>query len=111
MTKKTCHTVAYDNVFAVIAVPDAEKHLLRAQLIDRIGALMKERRLRQVDVAKLWGVTQSDVSQMLHGQFRQFSLERLMRFLVALGQDVQIVITARQDDAHGGAQLRVTNGR
>ena len=30
--------------------------------------------------------------KMLHGDFRQFSVERLLRFLVALGQDVEIVI-------------------
>ena len=35
---------------------------------------------------------QPDVSKMLRGDFRQFSVERLMRFLVALGQDVEIVV-------------------
>jgi predicted XRE-type DNA-binding protein len=29
---------------------------------------------------------------MLRGEFRQFSVERLLRFLVALNQDVEIVV-------------------
>jgi predicted XRE-type DNA-binding protein len=37
-------------------------------------------------------ITQPDVWRLLRGDFRQVSIERLLRFLVALGQDVEIVI-------------------
>ena len=40
----------------------------------------------------MFGVRQPDVSKMLRGEFRQFSVERLLRFLVALNQDVEIVV-------------------
>src|SRR5262245_53793813 len=53
---------------------------------------MKQRGLKQVEAAKLFGVRQPDVSKLLRGEFRQFSVERLLRFLVALGQDVDIVV-------------------
>jgi hypothetical protein len=43
---------------------------------------------------------------MLRGDFRQFSVERLMRFLVALGQDVEIVVKPHVD-ANVVAELRV----
>jgi predicted XRE-type DNA-binding protein len=33
---------------------------------------------------------------MLRGEFRQFSVERLLRFLVALDQDVEIVVKPRR---------------
>lgn len=72
--------------------PNAEEHLLKAQLVFKIGRLMKERGLKQVEAAGLFGVKQPDVSKMLRGDFRQFSVERLLRFLVALGQDVEIVV-------------------
>ena len=52
----------------------------------------KKRRLKQVEAARLFGILQPDVSKMLRGEFRQFSVARLMRFLVALGQDVEIVV-------------------
>lgn len=70
----------------------AEDHFLKAQLVHKIDALLKERGLKQVEAAQLFGVKQPDVSKLLHGDFRQFSVERLMRFLVALGQDVEIVV-------------------
>ena len=58
---------------------------------------MKERGLKQVEVAALFGVRQPDVSKMLRGEFRHFSAEAdLLRFLVALGQDVEIVVKPHQ---------------
>lgn len=33
---------------------------------------------------------------MLRGEFRHFSVERLLRFLVALDQDVQLVVRPRR---------------
>jgi predicted XRE-type DNA-binding protein len=83
----------------------AEDHLLKAQLVQKIDALLKARGLKQVEAARLFGVKQPDVSKMLHGDFRQFSLERLMRFLVALGQDVEIVVRPRRADE--AATLRI----
>jgi predicted XRE-type DNA-binding protein len=80
------------NVFADIGLPNAHDHLIKAKLVVKIDILMQERGLRQTEAAALFGVKQPDVSKMLRGDFRQFSVERLMRFLVALGQDVEIVV-------------------
>src|SRR6266699_2722539 len=80
------------NVFKDLGVPNAEEHLVKAQLVFKIGAIMKERHLKQVQAAELLGIRQPDVSKMLRGEFRQFSVERLLRFLVALNQDVEIVV-------------------
>lgn len=80
------------NVFQDIGVPNAGEHLVKAQLVFKIDSLLKKRGLKQVEAADLFGVRQPDVSKMLRGEFRQFSVERLMRFLVALDQDVEIVV-------------------
>ena len=80
------------NVFKDIGVPNAEEHLIKAQLVFKIDTILKKRGLKQVEAADLFGVRQPDVSKMLRGDFRQFSVERLLRFLVALDQDVEIVV-------------------
>ncbi len=107
MKKKIRHEVGSGNVFADLGLPNAEEHLIKAQLVYKIDSLMKQRGLKQVDAAELFGVKQPDISKMLRGDFRQFSVERLMRFLVALGQDVEIVIKPRGKGARGAAHLRV----
>ena len=92
MTTRIEHEKSSGNVFADIGLPDAQELHLKAKLVLKIDGLMRERGLRQIEAARLFGVTQPDVSKMLRGDFRQFSFERLMRFLVALGQDVKIVV-------------------
>src|SRR6266446_4830328 len=99
--------VGGDNIFADIGLPNAEEHLSKAQLGFKIDGLLRKRGMKQVAAAKLFGVKQPDVSKMLRGDFRQFSVERLMRFLVALGQDVEIVVKPRRRGSREGAQLRV----
>jgi len=76
---------------------------VKAQLVFRIDSIMKERHMKQVDAAGLLGIRQPDVSKMLRGEFRQFSVERLLRFLVALGQDVEIVVRPHRGDKDGAA--------
>jgi len=63
---------------------------VKAQLVFKIDANLKKRRLKQIEAADLLGIRQPGVSKMLRGEFRQFSVERLPRFLVALNQDVEI---------------------
>jgi predicted XRE-type DNA-binding protein len=80
------------NVFKDLGLPNAEEHLVKAQLVSKIDAIMKDRGLKQVEAGKLFAIPQPDVSRMLRGDFRQFSVERLLRFLVALDHDVEIVV-------------------
>jgi predicted XRE-type DNA-binding protein len=82
-------------VFKAFGLPNAEEHLVKAQLVFKIDTIMKQRRLKQLEAASLFGVRQPDVSKMLRGDFRQFSVERLLRFLVTLDQDVEIVVKPR----------------
>jgi predicted XRE-type DNA-binding protein len=91
------------NVFKDLGVPNPEEHLVKAQLVFKIDAIMKDRRLKQVDAADLLGIRQPDVSKILRGEFRQFSVERLLRFLVALDQDVEIVVKPHRDKANAPA--------
>ncbi len=91
------------NVFKDIGVPRAEEHLVKAQLVFKIDTIMKDRGLKQVEAAELFGVRQPDVSKMLRGDFRQFSVERLLRFLVALDQDVKIVVRPHRDTRNAPA--------
>jgi predicted XRE-type DNA-binding protein len=94
------------NVFKDLGVPNAEEHLVKAQLVFKIDTLIKERRMKQVEAAHLFGVKQPDISKMLRGDFRQFSVERLLHFLVALDQDVAIVVKPHRD-AGNAATLQV----
>ena len=94
------------NVFADIGIPDSETHAIKAELVRRIHKLIKADALTQADAAKRMGISQPDVSKMLKGQFRPFSVERLMRFLNALGQDVEISVAPARRRLRGKLKVR-----
>lgn len=100
-------TKSTGNVYADLGIKNAEEHALKAELVHQIAAALKDDGLNQTEAARRLRITQPDVSNMLRGHFRQFSVERLMRFLVALGQDVKIVVRPAATRARS-AQLTVS---
>ena len=80
------------NVFADLGRPDADAHLLKAELVTRIDKIVRQRGLKQNEAARVLGLSQPDVSRLLRGSFREYSVERLLRLLTALGWDVEIVV-------------------
>jgi predicted XRE-type DNA-binding protein len=95
MTKRQTEitvTPGSGNVFADLGFAEPEEELARAKLASRIRQIVKKRRLTQAVAAALMGIDQPKVSALLNGHLANFSSERLMRLLTALGQDVDIVL-------------------
>lgn len=80
------------NVFADLGFPESDAHLLKAQLVSRVQNILTDRKLTQVEAGRIMGISQPDISRMLRGQFRDLSVERIMRMLTRLGCDVDIVL-------------------
>lgn len=91
-TRKREAHLGTGNVFADIGVRDPEEMLVKAELSGRIVDIIRARGLTQIAAAKILDVDQPRVSALFHGKIRQFSVERLMRFLTALDRDVRIVV-------------------
>ena len=106
MKRPVEHIKSSGNVFADIGLANPDEHLIKAKLVLKIDHLLRVRGLKQVEAATLFGVKQPDISKLLRGDFRQFSVERLLRFLVALGQDVEIVVKENKN-AGAAPSLRV----
>jgi len=89
------HEVGSGNLFADVGLPDAELHLLKAEIVNRIDDILRERGPPQA-AARIMGISKPDVSKILRGLFRGFSLERLLVLLAALGRDVTIDVRGRR---------------
>ncbi len=100
-TKKLKVERGSGNVFADLGRPDADTQLLKAELVTRIDKIIRQRGLKQVEAAELLGLSQPDISRLLRGSFREYSVERLMRLLTALGRDVEIVIREPRSQRQG----------
>ena len=90
MSTKAEVTESSGNVFADLKVAEPEEALAKAELARRIATIIRARHLSQRKAADLLGVDQPKVSALLHGRLSGFSADRLLRFLNALGQDVEI---------------------
>jgi predicted XRE-type DNA-binding protein len=99
-------TASSGNVFADIGLAEPEEELTKAQLASHIRQAIKRRRLTQVAAAALMGVDQPKVSALFNGRLANFSSDRLMRLLTALGQDVDITVrTKPRNRAHGRVRV------
>ena len=89
------------NVFADIGIPNPELHLAKARLAVLIDRIVKERALTQVQAGEIMGLSQSDVSDILRGVLRGFTLDRLLRCLNALDQQVTITVRPAHEEPAG----------
>ena len=80
------------NVFADLGLPHPERELLKAKLALEIYRLIRKRGLTQAEAGKILGIKQPHVSALMRNRAGSFSVERLMEFLTALGQDVKISV-------------------
>jgi predicted XRE-type DNA-binding protein len=82
------------NVFADLGTPRAEEAIAKAELANKIIEIIRKRRLTQVQAAKLLNVDQPKISALSRGRLSDFSIDRLLRFLMLLGQDIEIKVKA-----------------
>jgi predicted XRE-type DNA-binding protein len=80
------------NVFADLGLPRADERQTQVRLAVAIHQIIQERRLSQTAAADLLGISQPKISALVNYQLDGFSVERLLRFLNALGRDVEIVV-------------------
>ncbi len=80
------------NVFADLGIENPEEELTKAKLVWEIEQIIKKKKLTQVEAAKVMGINQPKVSALIRRKLDGFSVERLIHFLNALGQDIDIIV-------------------
>jgi predicted XRE-type DNA-binding protein len=92
------------NVFRDLGFPNPEREQLKAQLTLQIYRIIKARKVTQTAAGEILGIKQPHVSGLMRGHSGNFSVERLMDFLTALGQDVEITVRPARRE-HGDVSL------
>jgi predicted XRE-type DNA-binding protein len=83
-----------ENVLADLGFPDAEELSAKTILAKKINDILLRRGLTQAEAAAVCGMPQPKISAIRNYKLRGISLERLMQVLTALGQNVEIIVTA-----------------
>src|SRR5438128_1712184 len=109
MTRKTGRMRVEDssgNVFRDLGFPHPEREQLKADLTLQIYRLIKQRGLTQTRAGNILGIKQPHGSALMRGRSGAFSVARLMQFLTALGQDVEIMVRPTRKK-HGALSVSV----
>jgi predicted XRE-type DNA-binding protein len=90
-------TSSSGNVFEDVGFPpeEARNLLLRADLVNSIERLIVRRKLTQAQAAKLLGVTQPRVSDLMRGKIDLFSIDSLIAMLGRAGIKVGLTFQPR----------------
>ena len=105
--RKPDHVESIGNVFADLRLPKAGDLLAKAELAVKIVQEIERRQLTQSEAAAVLGVDQPKVSALKQGKLSGFSIERLIRFLLALGtrcrdhSETQTQVAVRRPAARG----------
>lgn len=102
MKKKIIFEESSGNVFTDLGVVNPEEALAKSELVRQIAKLIKKKKLTQKQAAEILNIDQPKISALIRGKLRSFSLERLIRFLNELGQDVSIMISPAQSQSDRG---------
>ena len=102
MKRKVRVEMGSENNFADLGLPDAQAHFLKAQIVSEIHRLTNQRELTQSQAEERMSISQPEVSRMFKGNFREYSVDRLMGFLTAFDRDVEIVARPRKRTGKGG---------
>ena len=75
---------------------EAENLRLRSELMIQIQNVIERRRLTQAAAAKMFGVTQPRISDLVRGRIDLFSLDMLVKMLAQADIQVRLVLKRRR---------------
>lgn len=93
-------TESSGNVFADLGLPNPKQELTKAELTIQLYRIIKQRGMTQAEAGRALGIKQPHVSLLMRNRAGSFSVGRLMEFLTALGQDVEIAVRPSRKE-HG----------
>jgi predicted XRE-type DNA-binding protein len=93
------------NVFADLGFPYAAERQTKVRLATAINEVLARRALSQAKAAELLKINQPKVSALSKYRLQGFSVERLMRFLTLLNQDVEIIIRSKPRSRRAGRMI------
>lgn len=96
-----------ENIFADLGRSDAEEAFARVKLASQIADVIASRNLTQAEAGVIMHLDQPKVSALMRGRLAGFSLDRLLRCLTLLGQEVEIIITDKASGSPLPAHISV----
>ena len=93
------------NVFDDLNLPSSPEDMIKVEISRAIAERIRRRKLTQAQASAIMGVDQAKVSKLLRGRLKDFAAERLIRYLLALGLDVDIRLSGNSTNRPGKIKI------
>jgi predicted XRE-type DNA-binding protein len=110
MGKRSKSQISEGSVYDDLGFKNHEEMETKADLVIEISNAIKMKKLTQTQSAKILGISQPKLSELLRGHFRGYSVERLIHFLNELGKDVDIVVRSKPKTRKARVSVYHSNG-
>ena len=84
------------DIFADLGLDGSEELYARAQIGVHVFKILREKKLKQREIAGILGIAQPDVSHLMNGHFSRFTTDKLLDFLKRLDRKVTIEVSRHQ---------------
>ena len=95
MMEETMFEESSGNVFADLSFENADEMLMRGKIGIQVIRLLRQRSLKQREIAELLEIAQPEVSLLMKGEFQRFSEGKLLMFLKRLDTEITLHIRSR----------------
>ncbi len=96
------HTVSTGNVYEDLGYEDSAEMKIKAKAVRMLARTIADSGETQTQVAKILGIDQPKISRILRGQFRGLSLEKIIGYIMALGNDVDVKVSEKHNGGSPG---------
>ena len=90
------------NVYADLGNEDSAEMQIKAKAVRLLADFITDSGMTQNEVADILGIDQPKISRILRGHFRGLSLEKIMGYIIALGNDIEITVHKKHDAESSG---------
>ncbi|NEQ87592.1 MAG: XRE family transcriptional regulator [Moorea sp. SIO2I5] len=97
------YTVSSGNIFSDLGFSNAEEKLAKVKLASLIYDILNERQLSDSEVAIIFKIDIPKVTDLKNGRLQGFPLEKLLYFLLALGQNIDIMVSPKPETVSSGS--------
>lgn len=106
----------FDNIWDAIedTPEEAENMKIRSALMMDIQGYIKRHKLTQREAARLFGVTQPRISELMHGRISLFAIDKLVSMATHAGLKVEITVrqpAARKSAAKAKSSAKKARGK
>lgn len=99
----------YRDVWEALDLPDADDLRVKSNLAIAVERSMARLEISQKEAARRAHVSEADISNIIRGRFRGYSIARIQRVAQALGNDITMEVTPTADRRPGTVAVRLSD--